>query len=107
VGACGSYAQWLALPTVPPMFGKPALKYNYRFVNPNSAMFTTSPATLGGIGGSTTMWTEGTICLDPHLAGRPETVTFQLQQPSPTTCPTSTESVLLDDLSVVDEPNCP
>lgn len=107
-GACGAYAQWTTSIVVPSSIGQPALVFHYRQPGHISSTFSTGPATTSPLPNTADgTWKPATICLDPRRVGRAQTITFTLQQPSPMTCPTSTEDVYIDDLAVMTDPTCP
>ncbi|HTM44088.1 MAG TPA: hypothetical protein VL137_03985 [Polyangiaceae bacterium] len=90
----------------------PALKFWY---DASKASHLGLKATLGSLASAiplpaTTGWKQVTACLDSRMATRPELLTFSLEsKDGGGTCADTfpTETVLLDDIELTVDPNCP
>ncbi len=102
-------ASWTTNVVVPSASGAagPALSFFYRADPPNHYAFNAQPAG-SFVPTRDSAWHQGSICLDPKLAGRAQAVTFNLQLVTGGACTAiPAENAYVDDLAVTTDPACP
>jgi hypothetical protein len=86
----------------------PALAFFYRADAANKTKFEVIASGSVFTGTADNTWRQGVVCLDPKLAGRPQTVSFTREFLGGTCeIAMATETAFVDDLALTTDPSCP
>ena len=108
----GDYVQWTTTlyPPASSASGGPGLEFYYRGTVPTHFVLTVQRNGNGQITfPQAAAWQRGVACFDPILADRPQPVIFALglADAGPYGVVAPEESVVIDDLALVNDPSCP